>query len=217
MSTDQSNPYLFRGLLCAIAVIGLILAALLYPSVARYYFVKANRDKIFEAVALGTVEKVKYFIERGVSVNVKDPTGTPLIYWAARYNPDVNVMKYLIDNGADVNAKDIHGQTTPLHQVIIWSDNPGMAKILIDNGADVNAKDDLGRTPLHCVTGYSPSSPFFPPIKVLKYLIEKGADVNAKDNNGQTPLDYVSGNSGNDEMEAILREAGGKRGEELPE
>jgi len=217
MSTERTHPYLFWGLLCAIAVSGLIIAVCLYPSVARYYFVKTNSHKIFGVVATGSVEDVKYFIERGVSVNEKPPRDMSLLHIAVRLNPDVNVMKYLIGNGADVNAKDDDG-ATPLHIVARYSlSNIEKAKTLIDNGADVNAKDNHGRIPLHFMASFSLID-----LEVMKYLIEKGADVNAKDNDGATPLDYVIrhpiiSSGAIDERKAILCEAGGKRGEELPE
>ena len=103
MSTDQSNPYLFRGLLCAIAVIGLILTVFLCLYIA-------NRNKVFDAAVNGTVEDVKFFIERGVSVNAKNSNGSSLIHYATM-NPNVEVLKFLVEKGADVNAKDNNGWT----------------------------------------------------------------------------------------------------------
>ena len=174
MSTDQSNPYLFRGLLCAIAVIGLIIAVCLYPHVYENYLYKTTTYDVFEAARIGTVKDIKYFMNRGATVNDKDLSGTSLIHYAASYNPDVEVMKYLVEQGADVNTKT-----------------------------------KGGTTPLHCAAYSSNSN-----IDILKYLIEQGADVNAKEINGTTPLDTATGDK---EKEAILREAGGKRGEELQE
>ena len=198
---------------------------------------------IFEAAEKGYVNDIEYFLEQGATVNDKDPYGAPLIHVAARFNSDVDVMKYLIEKGADVNAKFFDGMTTPLFFAVVFNSNIEVAKILIDKGADVNAKDILGQTPLLCAASlsdsnidvlkylidkgadvnakdigsqtplhYAAQSPN-PNIETLKYLIEKGADVNAKDKRGQTPLDFVGPNK---EKEAILREAGGKRGEDLP-
>ena len=164
MSTERSNPYLIWGLVCAIAVSGLVIAVCLSV---------ANRDTIFDAAAHGTVEDVKYFIERGMPVNAKNHTGSSPLHLAVLNNPNIEVMKYLIDKGANVNAKDKNAET-PLHFAAVYPDSN---------------------------------------TEVLKYLIDKGADVYAKDNIGRTPLDWAIGKK---EMETILREAGGKRGEELP-
>lgn len=50
----------------------------------------------------------------------------------------------------------------------------------------------------------------------VRFFIEQGADVNAKDKNGKTPLDYVEIARKNvEEKTAILRDAGGKPGNEL--
>ena len=181
MSTDKSKRLAFRVVVCC----ALILAALLYPSVARYIFNKTTRYKVFNTAAFGTVEDVKYFIERGVSVNDKTVNVMSLLHCAAMNNTDIDVMKYLIEQGADVNAKD-----------------------------------DYGRTPLH----YAADTDSYN-IETLEYLIDNGVDVNAKDNDGETPLDYAidfairyTGNRNIfKEKEPILRKAGGKRGEELPE
>ena len=170
MSTDQSNPYLFRVLLCIAVCCVLFLAVVLYPSVARYIFIHKN---VFNAAAHGTVEDVKYFMKRGVDVNAKGDAGWTPLHFAVMNDTDADVMKYLIERRADVSAKD-----------------------------------NKGRTPLH----YAASSPIIP-IEVLKYLIDNGADVNAKDDIGQAPLDWAS----DKEKQAILRDAGGNRGEELPE
>ena len=166
MSTDQSNPYVIRALLCIAVCCGLFIAVIWYSSIVY-------RNKVIEAASHGTVEDIKYFIEHGASVNEKSFVGLSLLHYAALFNHDIDVLKYLVEQGANVNAKTKYDQTL-----------------------------------LHIVAS-SPDSN----IEVLKYLIEQGVDVNAKDNRGRTPLDCVT----NKEMETILREAGGKLGEELPE
>ena len=203
MSTERTHPYLFWGLVCAIAVSGLVIAAILFlPIVYRHW--------VFNVVANnGTVEDVKYYIERGVSVNEKDHNGRPLIHYAVRYNPNIDVLKYLVKQGADVNAKEDNAGWTSLHYAAASHvSNPEVFKYLIDNGADVNAKEDNGRTPLHLVAVDLTSN-----IENLKYLVEHGADVNVMDSIGKTPLDYVIVDK---EKQTFLREAGAKRGEELP-
>ena len=105
MSTDQSNPYVFRVLLSIVVCCGLILAVFLCLYIA-------NHNKFFDAASHGTVEDIEYFIEHGVSVNEKSFIGLSLLHYAVIYNPDIDILKYLIDNGADVKAKADDGATS---------------------------------------------------------------------------------------------------------
>ena len=171
---------------------------------------ESSRKNIFEAVRTGTIKDVKYFLDRGATVNNKAPEdelvfhGKPLIFIAATLNPDVEVLKYLIEQGADVNAKDDDGKT-PLHYVAELPDSSiDILKCLIEKGANVNAKDKDDVTPLHAATLVFSSN-----IQILKYLIEKGADVNAKNVKGGTPLDCAFAN---EEKKEIIRNAGGQPG-----
>ena len=216
MSTDKSNPYFVRVLSRIVACCVLILAVCLYPYVAENYLYKPTTHDVFDAARRGTVKDVRYFIRHGATVNDKDSAdGTPQIHYAARYNLNIEVLKYLVENGADVYAKDKFDQT-PLHYMLLPpnSNNADVLKYLIEQGANVNAKDKFGLTPLHIAAKFS----LFNDIEIAKILIDNGADVNAKDDDDKTPLDYAYLDYAyNKEEEAILREAGGKRGEELPE
>ena len=72
-------------------------------------------------------------------------------------------------------------------------------------GIDVNAKAFItGSTPLHIAATK----------EVVELLIAKGADVNAKDEDGDTPLDWADRRN-QTATTALLREHGGKTGEEL--
>ena len=71
------------------------------------------------------------------------------------------------------------------------------------------SEDKFGWTPLH-------SSVFFESKENVELHITNGAGVNVKDNLGKTPLDWANkpGSNGN-EIPDLLREHGGKTGEEL--
>ena len=77
----------------------------------------------------------------------------------------------------------------------------------LDAGVDVDLKGSYGRTPLHwtALTGRR---------EIVELLIAKGADVNAKNDGGGTPLDGAITNY-QTETADLLREHGGKTGEEL--
>jgi len=141
---------------------------------------------IFEAAEKGTIEDVRYFVERkGVDVNAKDERDRTPLHYAATGNLNVEVLQYLIYKGADVNTKD-DGDWTPLHWAARGNSNVEVLQYLVSHGADVNAKDNQGDTPLHKAASNNFN------IAVLNYLISQGVDVNAKNNHGDTPLHEVA-------------------------
>jgi len=97
-----------------------------------------DKKDIFEAISNGTIEDVRYFIEKKkVGFNIKsDQEATPL-YTAAVFNK-TEVVKYLITAGANVNEKD-GGGGTPLHEAV-GHGNIELVKWLVSKGADLNAK-----------------------------------------------------------------------------
>ena len=148
---------------------------------------------IFEAAANGTVDDVRFFVEQGVDVNVKDDNDWMSLHYATIYTSNADVVKYLIEQGADVNAKvDISWAPwhtalrpdtgwTPVHFAARYN-NILSVKYLIDAGANVNAKTALGMTVLHVALVHHAT------IELLEYLLDQGADLNAIDNQGLTPL-----------------------------
>jgi len=117
---------------------------------------------------------------------------------------NIEAVKQHLAAGADVNAKDKYGRT-PLHTAVD-GDYKELIELLIAEGADVNANSKIG-TPLH-------SAAFWGQKEIAELLIAEGADVNAKDVTGETPLDGAVFNGFNQTV-ALLREHGGKTGEEL--
>jgi len=148
----------------------------------------SSYSDIFEAVEEGTVNDVKYFIEkRGIKVNARDGCGnTPLL--VAIINDNQWMVKYLLSQkDVDVNAENNSGET-PLHHVV--RDRQGnleLLDILISAGAKdkVDARDNEGMTPLNLAAQFCKN------VKVLECLISAGAKVNAKDNSGWTPLHHA--------------------------
>jgi len=177
------------------------------------------------AVFAGDIDKVRSFIESGVSVDAKDRTGFTPLHWAARTG-HTNVAECLIANGANVNAGD---DSTPLQEAAYYSKemvellivkgadiNAGpwtalhgavdeglreIVELLIQKGADVNAKDSKGRTPLHLAAWYRPN--------MVELLVSKGADIIARDKDGKTPLSYAI-EEGHTEIVELLRKHGAK-------
>lgn len=140
---------------------------------------------IFEALKTGTVEDVKFFIEKkGVNVKMKDDNPswgwTPLHYAAAKDNSNVEVLKYLVSQGADVNAKSNSGKT-PLHIAAQFNTNVEVFKYLISQGSNVNARSNDGFTPLFIAVSNNN-------VEAVQILVSAGADVNERLNDGNIPM-----------------------------
>ena len=73
---------------------------------------QSSYENIVEAARRGTVEDVKFFVEKqGVNVNAKNQYGGTPLHTAALANPNLEVLMYLISQGANANIKDNTGFT----------------------------------------------------------------------------------------------------------
>ena len=108
---------------------------------------------------------------------------TPLMY-AAKSNPNPEVIRVLIENGADVKAATKIGWT-PFMYAAMSNSNPEVLRVLIENGADVNAVTRVRATPLIYAVKYN-SNP-----DIIRVLIENGADVDIVDSRNRNMLYYA--------------------------
>lgn len=97
---------------------------------------------IWIAAADNQIDKVKHFIETGLSANAKDENGYTPLHAAAEYGR-LELIEYLVGEGADVNIRDNDGDT-PLHA----TESSNVAEILVRLGADVRTRNLDGLTPL---------------------------------------------------------------------
>jgi Protein kinase domain/Ankyrin repeats (3 copies)/Ankyrin repeat len=143
---------------------------------------------------LRDVNAVKSLLDRGVSPNAKDASGSTLIHYAVTNN-QVDIARLLIDRGADIHAHYGEDGHTVLHLAVLHQDGH-MTNLLLSRKADPNTRDNFKLTPLHVAilrnkTPYQPSIESYyglghtvdydvePSQNSVRYLLSGGADVNA--------------------------------------
>jgi ankyrin repeat protein len=147
----------------------------------------AQTTDFMELVKTGSSKDVRIAIRNGGDVNVHDAENgwTPLMY-AARYNPDPEVLAILLKSGAKVNARATNG-ATPLMCAAENNTNPEVIYTLMKGGAHVNARAD-GWTALICAAGFNDNP------EVIIALLKVGANAKLKDNTGRTAFDRAQFN-----------------------
>ncbi len=53
----------------------------------------------------GNIEGVKYLVEKGSDINIKDEDGQTALNYAEK-GRNTEIVNYLIDKGSEINAKD---------------------------------------------------------------------------------------------------------------
>jgi serine/threonine protein kinase len=105
------------------------------------------RPSIHSAAYIGDEINVRYYVNSGVDINIRDSYGMTPLHRAAETG-QVRIVKLLIQLGADVEAVD-NFHETPLH-VAAKTKNRKCIKALIDGGAMINIRNKAGWTP--CTT-----------------------------------------------------------------
>jgi len=128
-----------------------------------------------------SVGLAKYWLDKGVEMDVMDKYRWTPLHWAAEHNSEA-VAKLLIDAGADKDAQT-ENLKTPLHYAASYN-SEAVAKLLIDAGADKGAKDDDLWNPLHYAAMNDRE-------RVAKLLLDAGADKEAINKYLRTPLHFA--------------------------
>lgn len=156
---------------------------------------------IFEAAALGDVEKVNQFLDENPDlVNSHSADGFTALGLAAFFG-HLLIADELIGLDSNPNiASNNSFKVTPLHSACA-SSNLEMASLLINHGADVNAKQMHGVTPIHSAAHNGQSN-------LIKLLVDHGADINSKMDDGKTPLSMAE-EANFKETANLIRQLGG--------
>jgi ankyrin repeat protein len=126
---------------------------------------------LHSAIRAGKPEAVKFLIENGSNLDLKEDDGSTPLHLAA-FEGRKDFCEWLIAGKADVNSRDID-RLTPLHMAARqgWLD---LVELLVSKGADVNSEDEQGRTPGKMAAGEGYE-------EIVAFLISHGArNLNAR-------------------------------------
>jgi hypothetical protein len=162
-------------------------------------------EKLVGAAWNGDIVVVRFFLSRGVSVNVRSRDHeklTPLIATARNTAVETSpqlleTVRLLLDKGAEVDARDESGKTA-----LMWAafnDHADIMRLLLDKGAQVDALADSGRTALMMAADLGSK-------KAIALLLARKANVNLKNKEGKTALALATDES----IKKLLRAAGAK-------
>jgi ankyrin repeat protein len=144
------------------------------------------------AAKAGSLAEVKYFVEKGLSVNSRDGDGDAVIFNAVGAGIERRyILQYLLEHGGDPNLRSTIG-ISPLMQASLEG-LASQARLLISKGALVNDADFRKETPLHFASWGIPHEPELSlwgddSTAMIRLLIDNGAFINARDFEGKTPL-----------------------------
>jgi ankyrin repeat protein len=149
-----------------------------------------NTTALHLAASLGNDYIVKYLVDHGALINVKNNREqTPLHVAISATSPNEGVIQILIENGADINAKV--NEDIPL--TIAASMRMGnIVDLLIDKGADIPVNDNVGEKLLRLAVSRNL-------VRLFDIMKQKGANLNIKVKN-EGSLIHLATESGNKEM-----------------
>lgn len=140
-----------------------------HKEIEKLLLAKGAQVTLYQAVLVGDLERVRWFVTHGADVNARCGMGSRLLHEAAFGGHD-EVVALLLEKGADVNLRDDHG-STPLHKAALGGHIKTVA-LLLAKGAEVNPRDNRHETPLHIAASEGHK-------ELVALLIDKGAEVNA--------------------------------------
>ncbi len=139
---------------------------------------------IFEAVALGRVERVTELLaEQPALAHAYSPDGFQPLGYAAFFGQPV-VADMLLAHGADPNSPSRNAmRVRPLHSATA-AGQLGIVQSLLAHGADPNAVQENDFTPLHNAAQNGDRA-------MVETLLQAGAQVGARSRDGRAAVDFA--------------------------
>ena len=136
---------------------------------------------IFEAAALGRVERIKELLRRDRSLAAAySADGFPVVGLAAFFG-HLDAVKILIAAGANIHAAATNPLKVQAIHAAVASKNLDIVRAVLDAGADPNAAQQQGFRPIH-ESGSSGSR------ELAELLMKHGADPSIKNDAGKDTL-----------------------------
>ena len=142
---------------------------------------------VMRACSNGDLDRLKYLLSKGGSLDVLDVSGKGCLHHAATGN-HFEVVKYLLDRGMNPNQPDLDRHETPFHSACSWKVKPELIQLFLDAKCDVDVVSKTGLTPfMRCC--------WHAKIPAIKLLLDAGRNWELKNKSGRTGLDIAwSGN-----------------------
>jgi ankyrin repeat protein len=159
------------------------------PEIARLLAARTGTLNIFEAAAVGDLERVRELVQQDSElVNAYAADGFQPLGLASFFG-HVELVRFLVSEGALVNsASENDMRVMPLHSAVAHR-HLEIARVLLGQGADVNAPQRSGFTPLQGAVKNGQ-------VEMTKLLLEHGADPDLQCTGGRTPREEAqSGNA----------------------
>jgi len=154
------------------------------PEIAAFLVKKRAKLNLFEACAVGKVERVKAILKRKHKLlNVFAPDGFQPLGLACFFG-HVEIVRFLLESGAEVNTPSRNDlKVTPLNSAAAGR-HYEIAMLLLERDANPNIRQEGDFVPLH-------SAAMNGQIEMVKILLQYGADKDLKSLDGKTARDYA--------------------------
>lgn len=154
------------------------------PEIVALLVKKRAKLNLFEACAVGKVERVKSILKRKPKLlNEFSPDGFQPLGLASFFG-HVEVVRFLLELGAEVNTPSLNGlKVTPLNSAAAGR-HYEIAMLLLERDANPNIRQEGDFVPLH-------SAAMNGQIEMVKLLLQYGADKDLKSLDGKTARDYA--------------------------
>jgi uncharacterized protein len=156
---------------------------------------KKRELDIFEAAALGRIERLQECFSDRAALNAYSKDGFTALHFACYFGqPDA--ARLLIEKGTRVDAVANNAtHVMPLHSAAS-SRNVEAARLLLEHGAPVNARQQGGWVPIHAAAQNGDGD-------MVELLLAHGADAGITNDAGKTP-EIVASDKGHSHLAALL-------------
>jgi uncharacterized protein len=163
-----------------------LLIAIYYqkPEIARALADAAGSIDIFEAAALGRVDRIKELLRQDPTrASAHSPDGFPAVGLAAFFG-HIDAVKTLIAAGADIHAAAKNNLKVQAIHAAVASKNLDIVRAVLEAGADPNAAQQQGFRPMH-ESGATGSR------ELAELLMKYGGDPALKNDEGKNTITFA--------------------------